>query len=337
MIGPVCLAVTANVCTLAMAVRAAFTLKEHILGFGNLRTLLWLSVASLPMLGTTWTLSVLAASDNSAALSYLLSTAVFAHAAFSLLGYCFVNGRVRDNLCASLRKCFGRKSPLLDGANSSSSGVNAPHQQRSSLAYASEASSRRRGHQQHAGVSTSSTTSRSTSKTASSPYRSDAHLRHTSTSTSNYNSSEPYLVAPTRPMRLLQASTESNDVTDSNVQHHHRRRRRRESDESDESDDGLGAIGELGGPSAKLASLELASSHSSDEDDVAASKSSHKSVGVSTQQTQRYLPSPDILCSSANDLFPNIKPIYAPRWSSQLPETYLIAAGEITYIEARFP
>jgi cadherin EGF LAG seven-pass G-type receptor 1 len=40
----------------------------------------------------------------------------------------------------------------------------------------------------HVGISASSTTSRSTTKTSSSPYRSDTQLRHTSTSTSNYNS-----------------------------------------------------------------------------------------------------------------------------------------------------
>ena len=40
------------------------------------------------------------------------------------------------------------------------------------------------------GISTSSTTSRSTAKTSSSPYRSDTQLRgtNTDTSTSNYNS-----------------------------------------------------------------------------------------------------------------------------------------------------
>lgn len=44
------------------------------------------------------------------------------------------------------------------------------------------------GNRRNIGISTSSTTSRSTTKTGSSPYRSDTHLRHTSTSTSNYNS-----------------------------------------------------------------------------------------------------------------------------------------------------
>lgn len=82
-------------------------------------------------------------------------------------------------------------------------------------------------------------------------------------------------------------------------------------------------------------SLDLASSHSSDEDDV--TSRSHRNMGVSTQQhvTHSYLPNIhtnpaehlNILCSNA-ELFPNIKPIYAPRWSSQLPEAYLSSNGE---------
>lgn len=84
-------------------------------------------------------------------------------------------------------------------------------------------------------------------------------------------------------------------------------------------------------------SLDLASSHSSDEDDVA-SRRTHKNMGVTTQQTttvaHNYLPNIhsnptehlNILCSNA-ELFPNIKPIYAPRWSSQLPEAYLPSNG----------
>lgn len=67
--------------------------------------------------------------------------------------------------------------------------------QRSALAYASTYSGAESVCRRvHVGVSTSSTTSRSTNKTGSSPYRSDTHLRHTSTSTSNYNSDrDPYM------------------------------------------------------------------------------------------------------------------------------------------------
>lgn len=114
LIGPICLAFIINFITLVMSVRAAFTLKEHIMGFGNLRTLLWLSIASLPLLGATWILAVLGASENSPTLSYMLSVAIVLHAAFSLIGYCFINGRVRRNLYLSLLRCIGKKAPLLD-------------------------------------------------------------------------------------------------------------------------------------------------------------------------------------------------------------------------------
>ncbi|XP_015521680.1 protocadherin-like wing polarity protein stan isoform X1 [Neodiprion lecontei] len=313
LIGPVCAAVIINLCILVMSVRAAFTLKEHIMGFGNLRTLLWLSIASLPLLGTVWSLAVLSASEQSPTLSYLLSIAILTHAAFSLIGYCFINGRVRRNLYLSLLHCFGKKSPLLEGSiGNGSSSQNVNGHSRSALAYSSaysgaESTCRR----VHVGVSTSSTTSRSTNKTGSSPYRSDTHLRHTSTSTSNYNSDrDPYLSSRSH-QSALHARQDPPET----------RRHRRDS-ESDS--DGSQADG--GGPS-----LDLASSHSSDDEDV--TSRSHKDMGVSTQQSiaHSYLPNIhnnptsdhlNILCSNS-ELFPNIKPIYAPRWSSQLPEAYL--------------
>lgn len=312
LIGPICLAIFVNFCILVMSIRAAFTLKEHIMGFGNLRTLLWLSVASLPLLGSTWTLTVLNASENSPTLSYLLSIAVVVHASFSLIGYCFINGRVRRNLYLSLLRCIGKKTPLLEGSmGNGSSSQNVNGHSRSALAYSSTYSGAESVCRRvHVGVSTSSTTSRSTNKTGSSPYRSDTHLRHTSTSTSNYNSDrDPYLSSRSHRSTLhsRQETTEP-------------RNQRRDS-ESDSD----GSQAEGGGRS-----LDLASSHSSDEEDV--TSRSHRNMGVSTQQpvTHSYLPNIhsnptehlNILCSNT-DLFPNIKPIYAPRWSSQLPEAYL--------------
>jgi cadherin EGF LAG seven-pass G-type receptor 1 len=87
--------------------------------------------------------------------------------------------------------------------------------------------------------------------------------------------------------------------------------------------------------------LEMPSSHSSEEEEEAhgpkasASAKPRKSTGVTTQEQSAlahpYLPNistngPEplnVLHCSSTDLFPNIKPIYAPRWSSQLPEAYL--------------
>lgn len=62
------------------------------------RTLLWVSVIALPLLGVTWVLALLAASEQHPLLLPLLSVAVLVHAAFSLAGYCFANNRVRQNL-----------------------------------------------------------------------------------------------------------------------------------------------------------------------------------------------------------------------------------------------
>lgn len=65
---------------------------------GGCRTLLWVSVIALPLLGVTWVLALLAASEQHPLLLPLLSVAVLVHAAFSLAGYCFANNRVRQNL-----------------------------------------------------------------------------------------------------------------------------------------------------------------------------------------------------------------------------------------------
>ena len=76
------------------------------------RTLLWLSVVSLPLLGMAWVLAVLSVSERLPLLSYLLSISVLVHAMFALIGYCFLNTRVRRNLYVSLLYCLGKKVPL---------------------------------------------------------------------------------------------------------------------------------------------------------------------------------------------------------------------------------
>lgn len=112
--GPVCLLVIVNLLVLILSIRAAFTLQDHVLGFGNLRTLLWVSVVALPLLGAVWVLAVLGASERHPLLTPFLSIAVVIHAGFSLGGYCFANNRVRQNLIRSIMKCMGKKVPLLE-------------------------------------------------------------------------------------------------------------------------------------------------------------------------------------------------------------------------------
>lgn len=75
---------------------------------------------ALPLLGVAWVLAVLAVSESISILSYLLSAAVFTHAAFALIGYCFLNKRVRRNLYHTLMRCAGHKIPLESSEQTSS-------------------------------------------------------------------------------------------------------------------------------------------------------------------------------------------------------------------------
>lgn len=223
-----------------------------------------------------------------------------------MAGFCFVNVRVRRNLYVSFLKCLGKEIPKdldlsVDGIGSSSNiASDRPTSARSALAYRNTevtVSTRR-----NMGISTSSTTSRSTAKTSSSPYRSDTQLRgtNTDTSTSNYNSTSElpsFMRGYSTPGRIKEEG--SRNQTDS---------------DSENSVDGR--------------SLELASSHSSDDD--VSSRPHHSNKGNST--APNYLPNicegvvpapPTLNVISQSELFPNLAPLYAPRWSSQIPQTYL--------------
>ncbi|KAK4875010.1 hypothetical protein RN001_011432 [Aquatica leii] len=316
LVGPICLLVFINLSVLVFSIRAAFTLQDHVLGFGNLRTLLWVSVVALPLLGATWVLALLAASERYPLLTPLLSFSVLAHAVFSLGGYCFANARVRQNLLRSVMRCMGKKVPLLETTSTaavvSSSSHNISGQSRPGIAYRGTGFEVNR---RNIGISASSTTSRSTTKTSSSPYRSDTQLRQTSTSTSNYNSTSDV------PSYLHGFENETA------LQHHRiaeedeqRRERRAQSDSDSDASEGR--------------SLELASSHSSDDDESSTRRHRTRNTGVSTMR-QGYLPNitehvvsrcgtpPSLNVVTNSQLFPAIQPMYASRWSSQLPEAYL--------------
>jgi cadherin EGF LAG seven-pass G-type receptor 1 len=299
LVAPIAAMSLVNVMVLFISVKAAFTLKDHVLGFGNLRTLLWLSVVSLPLMGIMWVLSVLSASESVELYSLTLSACVILHAIFSIVGYCIINKRVRENLNNTFLKCMGKKVPLLDSSlvvSSSTSGNRTP-------GFNGNYDTSRR----NIGISASSTTSRSTAKTSSSPYRSDGQLRHTSTSTSNYNSDVPSFM-------------KSYDGGGGGGGGKKKKRHRKDSDSGSETDG---------------RSMELASSHSSDDDESRAGKSStttnshHRVKGVSAPS---YLPNitehvattpPELHVVQSPQLFPNSKGSINGRWSSQVPESYL--------------
>jgi cadherin EGF LAG seven-pass G-type receptor 1 len=249
-------------------------------------------------MGIMWVLSVLTASESVEVYNLALSACVIVHAFFSIIGYCIINKRVRENLNNTFMRCMGKKVPLLDSSlvvSSSTSGNRTP-------GFNGNYETARR----NIGISASSTTSRSTAKTSSSPYRSDGQLRHTSTSTSNYNSDVPSFMK---------------NYDNSNGGGKKKRRQRKDSDSGSETDG---------------RSMELASSHSSDDDESRAGKSSttnshHRSKGVNVAPP--YLPNiienvattpPELHVVQSPQLFPNSKgPSNGGRWSSQAPESYL--------------
>lgn len=237
--------------------------------------------------------------------------------------------------------------------------------QRSSLAYRNSA--RMESLRRNIGISTSSTTSRSTAKTGSSPYRSDGHLRNTntSTSTSNYNSGSEL------PSYLR--GYDSSLTGGGQLGHHNE-----DTEDGPSNTDKRTTTGHTSDSDSEASvdgrSLELASSHSSDEDESSHHTSSRRhrrhrgGLGVSNHSTtsaetagtnppsvqaSNYMPNiypiaegdisptdmvqppPTLNIVSKAALFPNLKPMYAPRWSSQLPDTYVTANSMLDSMSLR--
>ncbi|XP_050342751.1 protocadherin-like wing polarity protein stan [Nymphalis io] len=263
---PAAIYASAALVFLAGATRAAFTVRDHVIGFGNLRMLLAVSVVCLPLQVCAWASALVLGSEAGArrdALSALLAGAVALHAAVAALGYIAFNVRVRDNLRRSILRCLGKKVPLADtSVIISTSAQNLSQVNRSALAYHSSTEPGRQ--MRNIGISASSTTSRSTTKTSSSPYsRSDGQLRHTSTSTSNYNTSASDMPAYLRGF-------DSSLTTRKDDESRRRRKSRGDTEVATEGTEGTDSESE-----ASARSLDLASSHSSDDEDTTSRRSSH--------------------------------------------------------------
>ncbi|CAH2107056.1 unnamed protein product [Euphydryas editha] len=286
---------------LAGATRAAFTVRDHVIGFGNLRMLLAVSVVCLPLLVGAWASALVLGSEAARrdALSSLLAAAVALHAAAAALGHTALNVRVRDNLRRSVLRCLGKKVPLADtSVIISTSAQNLSQVNRSALAYHSSTEPGRQ--LRNIGISASSTTSRSTTKTSSSPYsRSDGQLRHTSTSTSNYNTSASDMPAY---LRGFDSSLHTRKDDES-------RRRRKSRGHAEVATEGTDSESE-----ASAHSLDLASSHSSDDEDTASRRSSHPPSALRERGAN----------STGGNYLPNITegaPLaITPRWPSHIRE-----------------
>ncbi|ODM96856.1 Protocadherin-like wing polarity protein stan [Orchesella cincta] len=179
MVGPILICVVATLATFLVAVRAAFTLKDQVVDSGNMRTLLWMDLTLLPICGMCWALCLLGANERNPVWQYAIAIAVSVLGLYIALGYCVLNQRVKESL-------YIRAGGLFQSRDN----AQAANVSRSALAYRNEfgGTSGREDFRRdifrgvHSlGVSTASTTSRSTTKTSSSPYRSDGFNGYGST------------------------------------------------------------------------------------------------------------------------------------------------------------
>ncbi|XP_042896981.1 protocadherin-like wing polarity protein stan isoform X2 [Parasteatoda tepidariorum] len=245
LVGPICFVVLLNLGVFAMAIRASVQIKDTVMDFGNLRTVLWLGIVLLPLLGATWVLAILSVNESLEVLHYIFSIFSCVTGIYIFVGYCIINKKVRQQLHHTWARMRGKKVPY----DESLSGTRTTVVSRSALAYQNSSFDVL---QRNMGISTSSTTSRSTTKTSSSPYRSDSHLKNTSTSTSvagseprRRSSRKGYLYGRHRHKHRVADDPDTGEIN-----------RRRAKDSDSESDLSL-----------DHASLDLASSHSSDEDE----------------------------------------------------------------------
>ncbi|XP_026328508.1 protocadherin-like wing polarity protein stan isoform X2 [Hyposmocoma kahamanoa] len=305
---PAAVYATAAFIFLAGATRAAFTVRDHVTGFGNLRMLLAVSIICLPLLCVAWASGLILGSesgDRRNMLSSVLAGAVTLHAAAASLGYIAFNIRVRDNLKRTILRCMGKKVPLADTSIIvSSSAQNLSQINRSSLAYHSSSEPGRQ--MRNIGISASSTTSRSTTKTSSSPYsRSDGQLRHTSTSTSNYNTSASDMPAY---LRGFDSSLQTRKDDEG------RRRPKRATTDREATGQTEEATEATDSDSDSARSLDLASSHSSDDDETSTRRSSHPPSANRDQGTS----------SAGGSYLPNITEgaplVISPRWPAHIRE-----------------
>lgn len=90
------------------------------------RTLLWVGLLFLPLLGATWVLAVLSVSEDLEILHYFFSLMSVATSLYILIGYCLINGIARNSLHGILTtgKAYGKQATVTRASMNSVSTVN---------------------------------------------------------------------------------------------------------------------------------------------------------------------------------------------------------------------
>lgn len=125
----------------------------------------------VPILVGVWLLEVVVASERDTRLTYTLCAAVCSQGWIVLAGLCYSNAKLRCGVHHCALRLIGKEIPEKNEPDSGIAAVSPPTI-RSSLSYRNTGViTNTEGTRRPIGISMSSTTSRSTTKTSSSPYR----------------------------------------------------------------------------------------------------------------------------------------------------------------------
>ncbi|XP_042898874.1 protocadherin-like wing polarity protein stan isoform X2 [Parasteatoda tepidariorum] len=161
LVGPICIIVILTLIVFLSALKSSLHCKDSITDFGNLKTLLWLAIMLLPIQGSTWVLAILSVNETHAILQYAFAFFCLLEGIYIFIGYCVINRKVQQQVRFMWLRVFkNEKYPEINGVKSC---TNTVVYQSSSKVY-----------HRSIGISTSSATSRSTTKTCSSHYRAES-------------------------------------------------------------------------------------------------------------------------------------------------------------------
>lgn len=155
-----------NLFVFFLALQASVQIKETVTDYGNLKTLLWLSIILLPLVGSVWILALLSVNDSLEELYYGFSLMSLITSIYIFVGYCLINHRVRHNITVMWARMRGHKVAYVDdslsGTRTSVTSRSGPGFHNSSFDVL----------HRNIAICASSTTSRSTvTKTSSSAFR----------------------------------------------------------------------------------------------------------------------------------------------------------------------
>ncbi|XP_061178872.1 cadherin EGF LAG seven-pass G-type receptor 2-like isoform X2 [Saccostrea echinata] len=237
--GPVAVVIPAIIFMFTLALHSSCKEKVNVSDITAFRARIFSGVILLLLLGISWILGLLSVNYDLQPLHYVYAAFTFLQGAFVFLAYVVGDKKVRYNLKKQWYKMQGKKLDPDDSVVGSRPSIS-----RSALAYRRDSSIDGYINRTNVGISTTSTTSRSTSKSSGGLYKGEDYLRSTDTSTSGHAPSYAY------DNSYHQKSGEDE------VPERRSHRKHRNHDSDSESDVSVGQ-----------ASIELASSHSSDEDD----------------------------------------------------------------------